>query len=122
MSLIRARLVARVAYSPLARSVAKGSTRRLCDVASKPSGFSQLLRDGQVDSGMWQGAALLGGVVLGVQLASPEQKSAAVSALLGGFRSCGLTEDITNRESVNRTGDGPAARLHNPCLCAAQAN
>jgi len=90
---------------PSVRSaVAKGSPKRLCttaaDAAASEGSFSRLLREGQVDSGMWQGAGILVGVILGVQLSSQEQRDSAVSSLLGVYRSCGLSDVITDRNLV----------------------
>jgi len=79
-------------------AVIRPARRKLCDSAALKSaeapaaeGFGAwLAREGQVDSGMWQGAALLGGVLLGVQAASDEQRKTAVTSLLAGYRVAGL--------------------------------
>ena len=69
--------------------------------AAEHTGLKWLLVEGQVDSGMWQGAALLGAVVAGVQLASEKQRETAINALLGGYRACGLTADkISDRQLI----------------------
>ena len=48
----------------------------------------------QVDSGMWQGLALLSGITAGVTLSSEEQRANAVSSLMTWYRMCGLKEDL----------------------------
>ena len=92
---------------PLVRNAAaKGSTKRLCVTVAEtaaPAGevfVARLLREGKVDSGMWQGAALLGGVAAAVQFSSDSQRKAAVGGLLSAYRSCGLSDAITDRQLV----------------------
>lgn len=48
------------------------------------------LSSAQVDSGFWQGSALLAAVVGGVVVSSEEQRKAAVAATLNFYRACGL--------------------------------
>ena len=67
--------------------------------AAPTEGFvSRLLREGQVDSGFFQGSALIGGMVLGVQMASEEQRERGVALVLKGFRAVGLDRRITDRQ------------------------
>jgi hypothetical protein len=86
----------RVTPAPLARFVARSFCTPAAEATAKPGeGFvARLLREGQVDSGFYQGAALIGGAVLGVQMASESQKSAVVKALVGAYRSCGLEDAL----------------------------
>ena len=74
------------------------TTRRLLSTAAEATeaeatGLRWLLKEGQVDSGFWQGTALLGAVIGGVTVSSEEQRKAAVVSLLGFYRSCGLKEE-----------------------------
>lgn len=61
-------------------------------VEAEATGLRWLLKEGQVDSGFWQGSALLGAVLGGVMVSSEEQRKSAVSSLLGAYRTCGLQE------------------------------
>lgn len=87
-------------------AVSSGAAKRLCSDAAnsaKPAaeGFvARLLREGQVDSGMWQGAAVLGGVIAGMQLSSEEQRRKVVCSVLGAYRACGLSSEITDRQLI----------------------
>ncbi len=62
--------------------------------------MGKLLREGQVDSGFFQGTALLGGVLLAVQASTEQQRERALSALLRGYRACGLEHAISDRRLV----------------------
>lgn len=62
--------------------------------AAPESGMKWLLREGQVDSGMWQGLAVLTGVAVGTVLSSEKQRVAAVKTVLQGYRLCGLKESL----------------------------
>ena len=53
-----------------------------------------LLREGQIDSGMWQGAIMLGGVVGGTYTASNEQCTGFISLMIATYRACGLKEAL----------------------------
>ena len=57
-------------------------------VLAQTDAFS--LSSAQVDSGFWQGSALLAAVVGGVAVSSEEQRKAAVAATLNFYRACGL--------------------------------
>jgi len=57
---------------------------------AKPS----LLVEGQVDSGMWQGLAILAGVTSAVTLSSEEQRTSLVRSILNCYRACGLKESL----------------------------
>ncbi|KAL1525540.1 hypothetical protein AB1Y20_020395 [Prymnesium parvum] len=95
--LVRARPVARCSQAVASRMC---SSSRNAATPAAEGFFSRLAREGQIDSGMWQGAALLGGAVACVQLSSNEQRKAAVGALLAAYRKCGLSERITDRQLV----------------------
>ena len=80
--------------------------RQLCtavaEVAEAESGgLRWLLKEGQVDSGFWQGTALLAAIVGAVQVSSEEQRKAVVGSLLQGYRTCGLqTEYVGDRALI----------------------
>jgi len=79
--------------------------RKLCTsapgaAAEAESGLAWLKREGQVDSGFWQGTALFASVCLGVAVASDAQRVAAIDFLLDGYRKCGLSEEMTDRKVI----------------------
>lgn len=57
-----------------------------------------LLKEGQVDSGFWQGTGILAVVIGGVVVSTEQQRHDAVAALLNMYRTCGLkVESISDR-------------------------
>lgn len=83
-----------------ARSCAlRGSGRRLLSTAAaeaapaaeaEATGLRWLLKEGQVDSGFWQGSALLAATLGAVTFTSEEQRKTACASLLQAYRSAGL--------------------------------
>lgn len=68
--------------------------------AESESGLAWLLREGQVDSGFWQGSALFGGTLLTVYLATDAQRVAAIDSLMQGYRRAGLSDQMTDRKVI----------------------
>jgi hypothetical protein len=68
--------------------------------AEAESGLAWLMREGQVDSGFWQGSALFGGVLLAVYLSTDAQRVAAIDSLMQGYRRAGLSEQMTDRKVI----------------------
>ena len=68
--------------------------------AAEEGGLRWLLREGQVDSGFWQGGALLAAVVGGVAMSTEEQRYAAVSGLMSAYRSCGLQASLIGDKTL----------------------
>lgn len=93
-------LLARAHIIPVAKVAGQAAPRRLCVAAAEaaaPAGetwVARLMREGQVDSGFWQGTAILLGVAAGVSAASDQQKYDAVKSLLDCYRSCGLKAEL----------------------------
>jgi hypothetical protein len=100
--------------APLARAACNGGSRQQLlrpasrklsssaagTAAKSESGFAWLMREGQVDSGFWQGSALFGGTILAVYLATDAQRVAAIDSLLQGYRWAGLSDQITDRKVI----------------------
>jgi len=53
-----------------------------------------------VDSGFWQGSALLATIVGGVTLSSEEQRTAAVASVLSAYRVCGLDPKLVGDKAL----------------------
>lgn len=62
--------------------------------------MQRVLREGQVDSGFFQGTLLLGGICGSVQLASDEQRAKAISTIISVMRTCGLDSRISDRQLI----------------------
>ena len=80
---------------PLARKLSTSAA-----AAESESGLAWLKREGQVDSGFWQGSALFASVCLGVAVATDAQRVAAIDVLLEGYRKVGLSEEMSDRKVI----------------------
>lgn len=90
----------------LARSVAPRARRQLCSTAKQAESAAEsaaeggtlkwLLKEGQIDSGFYQGAIMLGGVVGGTMMATSEQCTGFIESMIATYRACGLKEELIN--------------------------
>ena len=87
--------------TPARRGLCADATATISESVGGRTTKQSLLVEGQVDSGMWQGAALLAGVYGSVTLSSEEQRATAVASLLGWYRMFGLkAEFISDRRLI----------------------
>jgi len=81
-----------------------GQRRALCSEATPPKAtegfFAWLLREGQIDSGFWQGTGLLALVMGAVHFSSGEQRANAVTGLVRTIRAIGLGESVSDRQLI----------------------
>ena len=96
----RSQLLPKARQRPLSTVVAEeGAATAESQRSSSLIGW--LMKEGQVDSGFWQGTGLLAVVIGGVAMSSDQQKHDLVASVLGAYRTCGLkAEFISDRTLI----------------------
>ena len=67
---------------------------------AEATGLRWLLKEGQVDSGFWQGTALLGVTLGAITVSSEEMRRNALASLLQAYRACGLEKQYIGDKAL----------------------